>query len=628
MAELQTSPERIQEYIDRQMDLDLLRFITCGSVDDGKSTLIGRMLYEAQLIFDDQVASLQSDSKKHGTQEGEIDFALLVDGLAAEREQGITIDVAYRFFGTDRRKFIVADTPGHEQYTRNMVTGASTADVAVILVDASQGILVQTRRHSFLTSLLGVKHVVLAVNKMDLISYDEERYQQIVHDYEVFSTGLAFESVTPIPLSALTGDNVIERSGNTRWYKGPTLLGYLETVDIRDEFNEKPLRFPVQWVNRPSAEFRGFSGSVVSGQVAVGDQIKVLPSGQTALVERIVLFDEELESAVKPQSVTLTLDKEIDASRGDVIVSSNQPCEVSDQFDCQLVWLDSEEGYTGRTYWLILGSERVNATLSEIKFKYNVNTLEELPARSFELNDIGRVTLSCDKSIPFETYEACREMGSLVLVDRFSNSTVGAGMENIALRRAQNIHQHHHAISKQDREKLNGHKGRVLWLTGLSGSGKSTIANELEQSLFRRGIRSFILDGDNVRHGLNKDLGFTNADRVENIRRVAEVAKLMVEAGLVVITAFISPFRSEREVARALFDQDEFIEVFVNVPIEVAESRDPKGLYKKARQGDLPNFTGIDSDYEVPESAELEVNTSDLNLEQTVTKILEFLDKK
>ena len=581
MAELQTSPELIQEYIDRQMDLDLLRFITCGSVDDGKSTLIGRMLYEAQLIFDDQVASLQSDSKKHGTQEGEIDFALLVDGLAAEREQGITIDVAYRFFGTDRRKFIVADTPGHEQYTRNMVTGASTADVAVILVD-----------------------------------------------YEVFSTGLAFKSVTPIPLSALAGDNVIERSGNTGWYKGPTLLGYLETVDIRDEFNEKPLRFPVQWVNRPSAEFRGFSGSVVSGQVAVGDQIKVLPSGQTASVERIVLFDEELESAVKPQSVTLTLDKEIDASRGDVIVSSNQPCEVSDQFDCQLVWLDSEEGYIGRTYWLILGSERVNATLSEIKFKYNVNTLEELPARSFELNDIGRVTLSCDKAIPFETYDTCREMGSLVLVDRFSNSTVGAGMVNFALRRAQNIHRHHHAITKQDREKLNGHRGRVLWLTGLSGSGKSTIANELEKSLFNRGIRSYILDGDNIRHGLNKDLGFTNADRVENIRRVAEVAKLMVEAGLLVITAFISPFRSERAVARALFDQDEFIEVFVNVPIEVAESRDPKGLYKKARQGDLPNFTGIDSDYEIPESAELEVNTSDLNLEQSVIKILEFLDKK
>ena len=628
MAELQTSPERIQKYIDRQMDLDLLRFITCGSVDDGKSTLIGRMLYEAQLIFDDQVASLQSDSKKHGTQEGEIDFALLVDGLAAEREQGITIDVAYRFFVTDRRKFIVADTPGHEQYTRNMVTGASTADVAVILVDASQGILVQTRRHSFLTSLLGVKHVVLAVNKMDLISYDEERYQKIVHDYEVFSTGLAFNSVTPIPLSALEGDNVIERSGNTGWYKGPTLLGYLETVDIRDEFNEKPLRFPVQWVNRPSAEFRGFSGSVVSGQVAVGDQIKVLPSGQTASVERIVLFDEELESAVKPQSVTLTLDKEIDASRGDVIVSSNQPCEVSDQFDCQLVWLDTEEGYIRRTYWLILGSERVNATLSEIKFKYNVNTLEELPARSFELNDIGRVTLSCDKTIPFETYEACREMGSLVLVDRFSNSTVGAGMVNFALRRAQNIHRHHHAITKQDREKLNGHRGRVLWLTGLSGSGKSTIANELEKSLFKRGVRSYILDGDNIRHGLNKDLGFTNADRVENIRRVAEVAKLMVEAGLLVITAFISPFRSERAVARALFDQDEFIEVFVNVPIEVAESRDPKGLYKKARQGDLPNFTGIDSDYEIPESAELEVNTSDLNLEQSVIMILEFLDKK
>ena len=627
MSALHSDAQRIQEYIDQQMNLDLLRFITCGSVDDGKSTLIGRMLYEAQLIFDDQVASLQNDSKKHGTQEGEIDFALLVDGLSAEREQGITIDVAYRFFGTDRRKFIVADTPGHEQYTRNMVTGASTADVAVILVDAAQGILVQTRRHSFLTSLLGIKHVVLAVNKMDLIDYSEQAYQKIVEAYEGFAENLSFDSITPIPLSALKGDNVIERSSQTEWYKGPTLLGYLETVDITSEGKDRPFRFPVQWVNRPSSEFRGFSGSVVSGNIGVGDEVRVLPSGQTASVEKIVLFDQELKSAAKPQAVTLTLNKEIDASRGDVFVKSDQPCEVSDQFDCNLVWLDDEEGYIGRAYWLMLGTEKVNATLSEIKFKYNVNTLEELPARGLALNDIGRVTLSCDKAIPFETYEFCREMGSLVLIDRFSNATVGAGMVNFALRRAQNIHRHHHAITKEDRTRMNGHKGRVLWLTGLSGSGKSTIANELEKALYHRGIRTYILDGDNVRHGLNKDLGFTNADRVENIRRVAEVSRLMVNAGLVVITAFISPFRSEREVARALFEEDEFAEVFINVSLQVAESRDPKGLYRKARQGDLPNFTGIDSDYEEPISPEIEVNTDDLDLDECVSKILGYMEE-
>ena len=621
-----SDPHRIQEYIDRQMNLDLLRFITCGSVDDGKSTLIGRMLYEAQLIFDDQVASLQNDSKKHGTQEGEIDFALLVDGLSAEREQGITIDVAYRFFGTDHRKFIVADTPGHEQYTRNMVTGASTADVAVILVDAKQGVLVQTRRHSFLTSLLGVKHVVLAVNKMDLIDYDEKAYQLIVEDYRSFSKKLNFDSITPIPLSALKGDNVIKRSSQTNWYKGPTLLGYLETVDIFAERRDEPFRFPVQWVNRPNSDFRGFSGSVISGGVQVGDEIRVLPSGQTAVVETIVLFDQELESAVKPQAVTLTLNKEIDASRGDIVVKTNQPCEVSDQFDCNLVWLNEEEGYVGRAYWLMLGTQRVNATLSEIKFKYNVNTLEELPARGLALNDIGRVTLSCDKAIPFEAYDFCREMGSLVLIDRFSNATVGAGMVNFALRRAQNIHRHHHAITKKDRARMNGHRGRILWLTGLSGSGKSTIANELEKRLFLKGRRTYVLDGDNVRHGLNKDLGFTNADRVENIRRVAEVSRLMVDAGLVVITAFISPFRSEREVARMLFEKEEFDEVFVNVALEVAELRDPKGLYKKARQGDLPNFTGIDSDYEVPLTPDIEVNTGQLDLEACVSKILGYLE--
>ena len=617
--------ERVQEYINRQTNLDLLRFITCGSVDDGKSTLIGRMLYEAQLVFDDQITTLKKDSKKHGTQDGEIDFALLVDGLSAEREQGITIDVAYRFFSTDQRKFIVADTPGHEQYTRNMVTGASTADVAVILVDASQGLLVQTRRHSFLASLLGVKHVALAINKMDLIDFERERYDGLVQDYERFARDLSFESVTPIPVSALKGDNVIERSAEMNWYQGPTLLGYLETVNIAAEEIDQAFRFPVQWVNRPNSDFRGFSGSVVAGQVRPGDEIRVLPSGQAASVDRIVLFEQDLESAVRSQAVTITLDKEIDASRGDVFVAAQQPCEVSDQFDCNLVWLDQEEGYIGRSYWLLLGSVRVNATISEIKFKYNVNTLEELPAKALALNDIGRVTVSCDKSIAYDSYANCRELGSFVLVDRFSNSTVGAGMINFALRRAQNIHRHHHTITKEDRAGLNGHKAKVLWFTGLSGSGKSTIANELEKELFQRGVKSCILDGDNVRHGLNKDLGFTNADRVENIRRVAEVARLMVDAGLVVITAFISPFRSEREVAKALFSEDEFIEIHLDLSLEVAESRDPKGLYKKAREGDLPNFTGIDSAYEKPKAPDVRLDTNALNVSECVSKILDSL---
>ncbi len=620
-----TLEERVQHYIDTQANLDLLRFITCGSVDDGKSTLIGRMLYEAQLVFEDQVTTLQQDSKKVGTQGGDIDFALLVDGLAAEREQGITIDVAYRFFSTDHRKFIVADTPGHEQYTRNMVTGASTADVAVILVDASAGLLTQTRRHSFITSLLGIKHVVLAVNKMDLVDYDREVFDQIVADYHEFAKQLKFESICAIPLSALKGDNVIERSTRTHWYSGPTLLGYLETVDIRQQQADAPFRFPVQWVNRPSADFRGFAGTVVAGQIHPGDTVRVLPSGEVAQVKEIVLYQDYLDSAQAGQAVTLTLDKEVDISRGDVIVAADSPCEVSDQFDASLVWMDQEEGYLGRSYWLMLGTTRINATLSDIKFSYNINTLEELSANSFALNDIGRVTLSFDRAVPFEAYADCPELGSFVLVDRYTHATVGAGMINYALRRAKNIHRHSHNVDKAARAALNGHPGKVLWMTGLSGSGKSTVANAVEQALHAQGKRTFILDGDNVRHGLNKDLGFTDADRVENIRRTAEVAKLMVEAGLIVITAFISPFRSERDMARSLFEEDEFVEIYLDVPLDVAESRDPKGLYRKARSGELPHFTGIDSPYEAPETAEIVLPTNNLSLEECVQRVLKHV---
>tara|TARA_R110002072_G_scaffold89232_4_gene199947 strand:+ start:73694 stop:75580 length:1887 start_codon:yes stop_codon:yes gene_type:complete len=616
---------RVDEYLAAQEKLDLLRFITCGSVDDGKSTLIGRMLYEAQQIFEDQVASLKNDSKKVGTQGDEIDFALLVDGLAAEREQGITIDVAYRFFHTDQRKFIVADTPGHEQYTRNMVTGASTADVAVILLDASQGVLTQTRRHSFIASLLGIKHVVLAVNKMDLVDYNEDRYDEIVAEYEKFRSQLEFTSVTAIPLSALKGDNVIERSQYTDWYQGPTLLGFLETVQTKQTDQQYPFRFPVQWVNRPNSDFRGFSGTVVAGTISPGEAVRVLPSGEVAKVSEVVLYDQSLPKALTDQAVTITLDREIDVSRGDVIVAADNPCEVSDQFETTLVWMDQEEGFIGRSYWLLIGGARVNATITEIKYKYNINTFEHISSRSFELNEIGEVTLNLDKAIPFESYKACKQLGAFVLVDRYSHATVASGMINFALRRAQNVHKQALVVDKTARERLNGHKGRVLWFTGLSGSGKSTIANALEQVLHSQGIRTYILDGDNVRHGLNKDLGFTDADRVENIRRIAEVAKLMVDAGLVVLTAFISPFRSERDMARGMFEEGEFAEIYVNTPLEIAEERDPKGLYKKARRGELPNFTGIDSEYEAPLEAELQLGTGETSIDACVQQVLDIL---
>ena len=614
---------QIDQYIEQQSNLDLLRFITCGSVDDGKSTLIGRMLFEAQLLFEDQVASLQKDSKRLGTQDGDIDFALLVDGLAAEREQGITIDVAYRFFNTDKRKFIVADTPGHEQYTRNMVTGASTADVAIILIDASQGVLTQTRRHAFIASLLGIERVVVAINKMDLVGYSQTVFQEICEDHQSLEARLNFKSVSFIPLSALQGDNVIERSQLMGWYQGPTLLGFLETVAIRERLHSHGFRFPVQWVNRPNADFRGFSGTVIAGDIKIGQEVRALPSGQLARVKDIVLFEQSLPRAVTDQAVTITLDKEIDLSRGDLLVTSESPCEVSDQFEADLVWMGTEEGYIGRNYLLQLGTSSANANLADIKFKYDVNSMEHLSGRNLCLNDIASVQITLDKELPFEAYSDCPGLGAFVLVDRYSNATVAAGMIRFALRRASNIHRQALNVDRAAREQLAGHQGKVVWLTGLSGSGKSTIANAAESILHAKGYRTYILDGDNIRHGLSKDLGFTAADRVENIRRIAEVAKLMVDAGLVVLTAFISPFRAERDMARSLFAEGDFLEVFVDTPLEVAEARDPKGLYKKARRGELPNFTGIDSEYQKPIQPDLVLNSNEMSVEDAAKRLIE-----
>ena len=618
--------ERVNQYLDEQANLDTLRFITCGSVDDGKSTLIGRMLYEAQLVFEDQVALLQQDSKKIGTQGGEIDFALLVDGLASEREQGITIDVAYRFFSTDRRKFIVADTPGHEQYTRNMVTGASTADVAVILIDARQGVLPQTRRHSMICSALGIKNVVIAINKMDLVDYSQETFNRILDDYVNFASQLQFKEITVIPTSALKGDNITERSSHTHWYQGATLLGFLETVNPRLTRLNQPLRFPVQWVNRPNLDFRGLSGTVESGTVEVDQSIRVLPSGEIAKIKDIILFEDHLEKAEAGQAITLILDAEIDASRGDVIVASDTPCEVADQFEINLVWMDQAPGYIGRSFWLKIGTTLVNGHITDIKHKVNINTFERLSATQLELNELSVVTIKTDRPIAFERYQDCAPMGALILIDRMSNQTVAAGMILFALRRSRNVHRQQLEIDKRSRRTLNGHTSRVFWFTGLSGSGKSTIANALEKELHARGIRTYLLDGDNVRHGLNCDLGFTDADRVENIRRIGEVAKLMVDAGIVVLTAFISPFRAEREMVRCLFENDEFVEIFIDTPLDVAEARDPKGLYKKARQGEIPNFTGIGSPYEAPETPDIHIHTESESVQHIVTRLLRDLD--
>jgi bifunctional enzyme CysN/CysC len=601
-------PLTIEAFLEQQRGQDLLRFITCGSVDDGKSTLIGRLLWEAQQLFDDQLAALQADSKKHGTQGENIDFALIVDGLAAEREQGITIDVAYRFFATSKRKFIVADTPGHEQYTRNMVTGASTADVAILLVDARAGLLTQTRRHAFLTSLMGIKHVALAINKMDLVDYSQQTFEQVKEAFEAFAKTLGFESITAIPISALKGDNMTERSTKTSWYQGPTLMGYLDTVEV-DTIEHAKVVFPVQWVNRPDSNFRGFSGTLAQGHINKGDEIRVTASGQTAIVSDIVTMDGSLNSAYAGDAITLCLDREIDASRGDVLSLAQAPLEMTDQFEATIVWMHQDEGMMGRNYDLKLSSQWATASITNIKYRIDINTLAHLASKSLKLNDISVCNITTTKPIVFEPYNTSRTLGGFILVDRFTHATVAAGMIRHSLRRAQNVHQQALSIARTDRERLNGHKGKVIWFTGLSGSGKSTLANALEIELHRRGLRTYILDGDNIRQGLNKDLGFTDADRVENIRRIAEVAKLMVDAGMIVMTAFISPFRREREMARELIGADSFIEVYVSTSLEVCEERDVKGLYKQARSGKIPNMTGINSPYEAPVEPEYEVNT-------------------
>jgi len=603
----------------------LLRFITCGSVDDGKSTLIGRLLYESKLIFEDQLAALEADSKKVGTQGGELDFALLVDGLAAEREQGITIDVAYRFFSTDRRKFIVADTPGHEQYTRNMVTGASTADVAVILVDARKGVLTQTRRHSYIVSLLGIRHIVLAINKMDLMEYSQQTFDDIVADYREFAQQIGLTDITAVPLSALRGDNILERSERMRWYQGPTVMGYLESVEIEDDLQTKPFRLPVQWVNRPNQDFRGFAGTIASGTIRRGDNVRALPSGRQSRVTRIVGYDGDLETAVAGQSVTLTLADEIDVSRGDVLAAADAPPGVADQFQATIIWMHEEPMLTGRPYIIKLGAHTLTGSITNTRHKVNVNTLEHLAAKQLELNEIGVCNLSFDRAIPFDPYVDNRETGGFIIIDKLSNDTVGAGLLNFALRRAENIHWQALDVNKGARSSLKGQRACVLWFTGLSGAGKSTVANLVEKRLHALGRHTYTLDGDNVRHGLNKDLGFTDADRVENIRRVAEVSRLMVDAGLIVLVSFISPFRSERRLARELMQPGEFLEVFVDTPLAEAEKRDVKGLYRKARRGELKNFTGIDSPYEPPEHPEIHLRTVLVSPEEAAEQILEAL---
>jgi len=608
---------------------DLLRFITCGSVDDGKSTLIGRLLYESRQVHDDQLAALESDSKKWGTQGEAIDFALLVDGLSAEREQGITIDVAYRFFSTQRRKFIVADTPGHEQYTRNMVTGASTAELAVILVDARKGVLTQTRRHSYLVSLMGIRRVVLAVNKMDLIDYSQDDFARIVADYREFAERIGLTEIIAIPISALTGDNVVTHGPRMRWYRGPTLLSHLETVEIEaSQKIDRPFRLPVQWVNRPSPDFRGYSGVITSGVLRVDDLVRIQPSGRQTRVARIVTADGDLVEAAAGRSITVTLSEEVDVTRGDVMSAANDPVEIADQFETTLVWLGDEPMLSGRSYLLKLGTRTVGAVFSTPKHKVNVNTLELLAARQLELNEIGTCNVALDQSVAFEPYDLDRAMGGFIVIDRLSHATVGAGMIRFALRRSRNIHRQAVSVDKTARAALKRQKPVVVWFTGLSGSGKSTIANTLEQRLIARGYHSYLLDGDNVRHGLNRDLGFTAADRVENIRRIAEVAKLMVDSGLIVLTAFISPYRAERDMARQLLEEGEFIEVHVDTPLEVAEARDPKGLYRKARRGELKNFTGIDAPYEAPQSPELRLNTVDCTADEAAERVLALLEAR
>ena len=618
--------EDIEAYLNLHQHKSMLRFITCGSVDDGKSTLIGRLLYDSKMIFEDQLAALENDSKKVGTQGGEIDFALLVDGLAAEREQGITIDVAYRFFSTEKRKFIVADCPGHEQYTRNMVTGASTADLAVILIDARKGVLTQTRRHSYLCHLIGIKNIVLAVNKMDLVDYEHAVFDAIVKDYIEFARSIGIDAFTAIPISGYKGDNITARSSNTPWYKGPTLVDHLETVEVLSSVDaHRPLRLPVQWVNRPNLDFRGFSGLIATGSVKPGDAVRVLPSGKTSTVTRIVTLDGDLDEAVAGQSVTVCFEDEIDCSRGDVIAAADNPPQAADQFEATLVWLNDDAMHVGRAYWLKLGTQTVSVTVQQPKYVVNVNTMEHLAAKTLDLNAIGVAEITTDRAVVFEPYGEGRALGGFILIDKITNATVAAGMINFSLRRAQNVHWQALEVGREAHAALKNQKPAVLWFTGLSGSGKSTIANLVEKKLHALGKHTFLLDGDNVRHGLNKDLGFTEADRIENIRRVGEVARLMTDAGLIVLTAFISPFRAEREMVRGLLPEGEFYEIFIDTPLEEAERRDVKGLYKKARSGQLKNFTGIDSPYESPEHPAVRIDTTRQSPEDAADLIVDLL---
>jgi bifunctional enzyme CysN/CysC len=621
----------VRTWLKQQEEKELLRFITCGSVDDGKSTLIGRLLYESKQIFDDQLDALESDSKRHGTQGERIDFALLVDGLSAEREQGITIDVAYRFFSSAKRKFIVADTPGHEQYTRNMVTGASTADLAVLLVDARKGVLTQTRRHSYLAQLVGIRRFVLAVNKMDLVDYDQGAFDAITADYRAFAANIGIEDWAAIPVSGLNGDNVMSRSDAIPWYDGPSLLDHLDTVPLDALADvDKPMRMPVQWVNRPNQNFRGFSGQIASGTIGPGAEVRILPSGKVTRVGRVVTMNGDLDEATAGESVTLTLTEEVDCSRGDVIAAAGAPPEVADQFEATIVWMADEELLPGRGYWLKLGTQMVTVMIQAPKYEVNVNTLEHLAATTLGLNSIGVAEIATDREIVFEPYAVeglspNRALGGFILIDKLTNATIGCGMIHFALRRSLNVHRQHLDVSRETHAGLKGQKPAVLWFTGLSGAGKSTIANLVEKKLAARGRHTFLLDGDNIRHGLNRDLGFTEADRIENIRRVGEVARLMADAGLIVLTAFISPFRAERHMVRRMIPEGEFIEVFVDTPLAEAEKRDVKGLYAKARAGELKNFTGIDSPYEAPESAEIHIDTTAMSADEAAELIVEAL---
>ena len=626
MAELHA--KNIVEYLEEQRQKETLRFITCGSVDDGKSTLIGRLLYESKCIFDDQLKALETESKRYGTQGEKIDFALLVDGLEAEREQGITIDVAYRFFSTDRRRYIVADTPGHEQYTRNMATGASTAQMAVLLIDSRKGILPQTRRHHRIVTMMGIRHIVLAVNKMDLMGFEQSVFDRIEADYREFAKDANLTTLQAIPLAAVSGDNVLKRSENTPWYKGPTLFDHMDTVSVKEVATREAFRMPVQWVSRPNLNYRGFCGRIAEGSVKTGDAVRVLPSGKTTTVKSIDFFEDQLPEAEAGSSITLTLNDEVDVSRGDLIVTTDHPPEVADQFQVKLLWLSEEPLVPGRSYWLKVHAKEVSATVMEIKHREDINTGSHLAAKVLNLNEIAVVTISTTHPVAFEPYTVNRTLGGFVFIDKLSCATVGAGMIEFALRRSTNIHWQSLEVGKAQRALLKNQTPRCIWFTGLSGSGKSTVANQLEKRLHAEGKHTYMLDGDNVRHGLNRDLGFTDADRVENLRRVAEVAKLMVEAGLIVIVSFISPFRAERRAARDLFAPEEFVEIHVSTPIAECEKRDVKGLYAKARKGELKNFTGIDSPYETPENPEMVIDTSTKSPEECALEVWRLIEGK